>query len=150
MCTQTSKITLRVSCLPACQRTQNRTNSVSWFATNKTTSSPPTMLYPHHPYKYNQCIVDTIILLNPHLPGVYNGRNMCGHGGHHTCFLCSAQGQGLYLKFNMKVVATFNQVRIFDDVRLEEHHKDLLLFDSNNRLVTTGHLGRLLSDSIHP
>ena len=29
------KITLRVSCLPACQRTQNRTNSVSWFAPNK-------------------------------------------------------------------------------------------------------------------
>ena len=29
----------------------------------KTTSSPPTMLYPHHPYKYNQCHDDTIILL---------------------------------------------------------------------------------------
>ena len=27
---------------------------------------------------------------------------MCGHGGHHTCFLCSAQGQGLYLNFNIK------------------------------------------------
>ena len=42
----------------------------------------------------------------PHLPGVHNGSNMCGHGGHHTCFLCSAQGQGLFLKFNLKVVAT--------------------------------------------
>ena len=62
MCTQTSKITLRVSCLPACQRTQNRTNSVSWFKTD-TLSSPPTLLYPNHPYKYNQCHDDTIILL---------------------------------------------------------------------------------------
>ena len=43
-----------------------------------------------------------------------------------------------------------DQVRIFNDVRLEEHHKDLLLYDSNNRLVTTGHLGRLLSESLHP
>ena len=28
------------------------------------------------------------------------------------------------------------QVRIFDLVRLEEHHRDLMLFDSRDRLVT--------------
>jgi hypothetical protein len=28
-----------------------------------------------------------------------------------------------------------HQVRIFDLVRLEEHHRDLMLFDVNNRLV---------------
>ena len=106
------------------------------------------MLYHHHPYKYNQCHDDTIILLIYQvciMAAICVGMVVTTH-----VFYVQHKGKVSYLNFNIKVVATVNQVRIFDDVRLEEHHKDLLLYDSNNRLVTTGHLGRLLSDSIHP
>ena len=93
------------------------------------------------------------------LPGLYNGSHLCGHGRHHPYILQTAQGQGEDNEDDhhgdddgdhQKNDHDDDQVRIFNDVRLEEHHKDLLLYDSNNRLVTTGHLGRLLSESLHP
>lgn len=42
------------------------------------------------------------------------------------------------------------EVRIFDRVRLEEHHRNLLLYDTDNRLVMQGHLGSVMSPSLHP